>query len=317
MSDDNAIEVHGLRKTYGSQEAVAGVDLHVARGEVFALLGPNGAGKTTTVEILEGHRERTSGEVSVLGYDPQRLEREFKERIGVVLQETGVEPYLSVRETIDLYRGYYPKPLLTDHLLELVGLVEQAETRVIRLSGGQQRRLDVAIGLAGDPELVFLDEPTTGFDPAARRGAWEMVRGLQDLGKTIFLTTHYMEEAEYLAGRVAIIRKGEIVAEGPPSSLVGADPTTTVRFRLPDDASDVIAGIEGARVEEGLVAIETLVPTALLYELTRRAQDRGVELPELTVMRPSLEDTYLRLVGVDEPAAEQPAQPSRRRRGRR
>jgi ABC-2 type transport system ATP-binding protein len=314
----NAIEVRGLRKAYGDRVAVAGIDLHVARGEVFALLGPNGAGKTTTVEILEGHRERTSGEVSVLGYDPQRMEREFKERIGVVLQETGVEPYLSVRETLDMYRGYYPKPLTTDHMLELVGLKEQAETRVIRLSGGQQRRLDVAIGLAGDPELLFLDEPTTGFDPAARRGAWEMVRGLQDLGKTIFLTTHYMEEAEYLADRVAIIRKGEIVAEGPPSSLVGADPATTVRFRLPDDASDVIAGIEGARVDEGLVAIETLSPTTLLYELTRRAQERGVELPELTVMRPSLEDTYLRLVGVDEPADEQPApRPMRGRRGRR
>jgi ABC-2 type transport system ATP-binding protein len=318
LSSANAIEVRGLRKSYGERVAVAGIDLHVARGEVFALLGPNGAGKTTTVEILEGHRERTSGEVSVLGYDPQRMERGFKERIGVVLQETGVEPYLTVRETLDMYRGYYPHPLTTDHMLELVGLAEQAETRVIRLSGGQQRRLDVAIGLAGDPELVFLDEPTTGFDPAARRGAWEMVRGLQDLGKTIFLTTHYMEEAEYLAGRVAIIRRGEIVAEGPPSSLVGADPTTTVRFRLPADASDVIAGIEGARVDaEGLVAIETLAPTALLYELTRRAQDRGVELPELSVARPSLEDTYLRLVGADEPHEEPPAPSSRRRRGRR
>jgi ABC-2 type transport system ATP-binding protein len=316
LSSDNAIEVRGLRKSYGEREAVAGVDLRVARGEIFALLGPNGAGKTTTVEILEGHRERTSGEVSVLGYDPQRLEREFKERIGVVLQETGVEPYLSVRETIDLYRGYYPRPLETNHLLQLVGLVEQAATRVIRLSGGQQRRLDVAIGLAGDPELVFLDEPTTGFDPAARRGAWEMVRGLQDLGKTIFLTTHYMEEAEYLADRVAIIRKGEIVTEGQPSSLVGADPTTTVRFRVDGAAAGVIAGIEGARVDDGMVAIETLAPTALLYELTRRAQDRGVELPELTVARPSLEDTYLKLVGADEPADEQPA-PSSRRRGRR
>ena len=234
MTTENAIEVRGLRKSYGEREAVAGVDLYVAHGEVFALLGPNGAGKTTTVEILEGHRERTSGEVSVLGFDPQRLERAFKERIGVVLQETGVEPYLSVRETLDLYRSYYPHPMSTGHIMDLVGLTEQAETRVSRLSGGQQRRLDVAIGLAGDPELLFLDEPTTGFDPAARRSAWEMIRGLQDLGKTIFLTTHYMEEAEYLADRVAIIRRGEIVVEGPPASLVGADHTTTVRFLLPE-----------------------------------------------------------------------------------
>jgi ABC-2 type transport system ATP-binding protein len=316
MTNGTAIEVRGLRKSYGEREAVAGVDLQVSRGEVFALLGPNGAGKTTTVEILEGHRFRSSGDVSVLGFDPGRQERAYKERIGIVLQETGVEPYLSVRETIDLYRSYYPHPLATDHVLQLIGLTEQASTRVIRLSGGQQRRLDVGVGLAGDPELLFLDEPTTGFDPAARRGAWEMIRGLQALGKTIFLTTHYMEEAEYLASRVAIIRKGEIVAEGPPKALVEADPTTTVRFRLPHDATDVIEGIEGAVMNDGLVAIETLAPTALLFELTRRARDRGWELPELTVTRPSLEDTYLRLVGDEEPAEEQPA-PRRGRRGNR
>jgi ABC-2 type transport system ATP-binding protein len=317
VSGDNAIEVRGLRKSYGEREAVAGIDLHVARGEVFALLGPNGAGKTTTVEILEGHRDRSSGQVSVLGFDPRRQEREFKERIGVVLQETGVEPYLTVRETIEQYRGYYPHPLEAEHVLKLVGLTEQAETRCVRLSGGQMRRLDVGIGLAGDPELLFLDEPTTGFDPAARRGAWEMIRGLQALGKTIFLTTHYMEEAEYLADRVAIIRRGEIVVEGPPKSLVGADPTTTVRFQLPDGAPDVITGIEGALVaDDGLVAIETLAPTELLYELTRRARDRGVELDGLTVTRPSLEDTYLKLVGTDEPPVEQ-VEPVRRRRGSR
>ena len=222
-----------------------------------------------------------------------------------------------MRETLDLYRSYYPYPMSTHHMLDLVGLSEQADTRCIRLSGGQQRRLDVAIGLAGDPELLFLDEPTTGFDPAARRGAWEMIRGLQDLGKTIFLTTHYMEEAEYLADRVAIIRRGEIVAEGPPAALVGADKTTTVRFRLAEDAADVIAGIEGAQTEDGYVAIETLAPTALLYELTKRAHDRGIELPELTVTLPSLEDTYLKLVGADEPADEQPAPRRRGRRGNR
>jgi ABC-2 type transport system ATP-binding protein len=314
---DNAIEVRNLRKSYGPREAVAGVDFYVQRGEVFALLGPNGAGKTTTAEILEGHRDRTSGEVRVLGFDPQRQERAFKERIGVVLQETGTEPYLTVRETIDLYRSYYPHPMQTSHVLDLVGLTEQGDRRVIRLSGGQQRRLDVGIGLAGDPDLLFLDEPTTGFDPAARRGAWEMIRGLQALGKTIFLTTHYMEEAEYLASRVAIIRRGEIVAEGAPHTLVASEHTTTVRFLLTERASDVIAGIEGAQITDGRVAIETRAPTALLYELTRRAQERGVELSELSVMRPSLEDVYLRLVGEPESADEQPASRRRGRRGNR
>ena len=204
-----AIEVRGLRKSYGKTEAVRGVDLRVSKGEVFALLGPNGAGKTTIVEILEGHRDRTAGDVSVLGYDPGRGERALKQRIGIVLQSTGVEPYLSVEETIDLFRGYFPHPLPLDEILDAVGLSEQRRARVRRLSGGQQRRLDVAIGLAGDPELLFLDEPTSGFDPSARRGAWEMVRTLKSLGKTVVLTTHYMEEAETLADRVAIIGEGE------------------------------------------------------------------------------------------------------------
>ena len=209
-----AIEVRGLHKSYGQVEAVRGINLCVSKGEVFALLGPNGAGKTTTVEILEGHRGRSAGDVSVLGYDPGRNARALKRRIGIVIQSTSVEPYLSVEETINLFRGYYPHPLPLEQVLEVIGLREQRRTRVKRLSGGQQRRLDVAIGLAGDPELLFLDEPTTGFDPSARRGVWEMIRNLQSLGKTILLTTHYMDEAEHLADRAAIIVDGEIVAEG-------------------------------------------------------------------------------------------------------
>jgi ABC-2 type transport system ATP-binding protein len=302
---DLAIDVHGLHKRYGEIEAVRGIDLRVERGEVFALLGPNGAGKTTAVEILEGHRTRDSGEVSVLGFDPGEGSRELKARIGIVLQETGVEPYLTVEEVVELFRGYYPHPRSVDELLALVGLSEQRRQRVSKLSGGQQRRLDVAVGLAGDPELLFLDEPTTGFDPAARRSAWEMVRGLQALGKTILLTTHYMDEAEQLADRVAIIRRGEIVAGGTPAQLVGLDPHTTVRFRLPAAAPDLLQGIDGAGPgDDGLAVIETETPTSLLYELTRRAHERGLELNELTVKHPTLEDIYLRLIA--EPEADVP-----------
>ena len=304
LMDGVAIEVRGLRKRYGPVEAVAGVDLRVARGEVFALLGPNGAGKTTAVEILEGHRRRDAGEVSVLGFDPGRQERAFKERVGIVLQETGVEPYLTVEETVALYSGYYPHPRPVAEVIDLVGLAEQGRTRVSKLSGGQQRRLDVAIGLAGDPDLLFLDEPTTGFDPAARRGAWEMIRGLQNLGKTIFLTTHYMDEAEYLADRVAIIRRGRIVAEGAPRQLIDRDPVTTVRFWLEPGAESLIDGIEGAaRGDDSSTLIHTTDPTSLLYELTRRARERGAALTDLTVTRPTLEDTYLRLVGAEEAQA--------------
>jgi ABC-2 type transport system ATP-binding protein len=310
-----AIDVRGLRKSYGSVEAVAGIDLRVERGEVFALLGPNGAGKTTAVEILEGHRTRSGGEVSVLGYDPGRAEAAFKQRIGIVLQETGVEPYLTVEETVELYRGYYPHPRPLDEVLDLVGLTEQRATRVRRLSGGQQRRLDVAVGLAGDPDLLFLDEPTTGFDPAARRGAWEMVRGLQALGKTIFLTTHYMDEAQTLAGRVAIIRKGHIVAEGAPSDLIGAETVTTIRFREPANAA-LLDGLPVASREQRHVRIETESPTAALHELTSRAQERGIELEDLTVSKATLEDLYLRLVGQDAEVEATP-EPEPRRGGRR
>src|SRR6266567_3937884 len=218
---DTAIDVRGLHKSYGAVEAVRNVDLTIATGEVFALLGPNGAGKTTIVEILEGHRKRDAGTVSGLGFDPARRERALKERIGIVLQSTGIEQFLTVAEVIEMYRGYYPRPRPLDEIIDVVGLTEKRDERVKKLSGGQQRRLDVAIGLAGDPALLFLDEPTTGFDPGARRRMWETVRNLVSLGKTIFLTTHYMDEAQELADRVAVISAGQIVAEGPPETLAG------------------------------------------------------------------------------------------------
>ena len=224
---DQVIEVRGLHKSYGSVEAVGGIDLHVDRGEVFALLGPNGAGKTTTVEILEGFRSRSAGEIRVLGHDPGEHEVALRRRIGIVLQSTGVDPYLTVAETVQLYSGYYPSPRPADEVIDLVGLAAKRDTRVLKLSGGQQRRLDVAIALAGDPELLFLDEPTTGFDPTARRAAWEIVKGLTALGKTVFLTTHFMDEAQYLADRVAVIARGSIVAEGTPATLAGRDRMVT------------------------------------------------------------------------------------------
>ena len=288
---------------YGSKVAVDGIDLTVARGEVFALLGPNGAGKTTAVEILEGHRQRTSGDVSVLGFDPGTKDAVLKQRIGIVLQETGINRYLTVAETIELFRGYFPHPRPLDEVIRLVGLEEQRDVRVKKLSGGQQRRLDVGVGLAGDPELLFLDEPTTGFDPAARRGAWDMVRGLQALGKTIFLTTHYMEEAEHLAGRVAIIARGRIVAEDTPAGLTHMNPHTRIRFRATEAAADLIEGIEGAGVEAGYVDIATPSPTAVLAALTGRALERGTELVDLTVTRQTLEDAYLGLVDEAEQAS--------------
>ena len=303
-STDHAISVTGLRMSYGDLEAVRGIDLHVDVGEVFALLGPNGAGKTTTVEILEGHRKRTSGEVSVLGHDPERNERAFKDRIGIVLQETGVERYLTVEEVIELFRGYYPHPLPRDQIIEMVGLEEKRSSLVRRLSNGQQRRLDVAIGLAGDPDLLFLDEPTTGFDPAARRNAWEMIKGLNAAGKTVFLTTHYMEEAQYLADRVAIIARGKIVAEGAPIDLIGREAITTISFSDPgagsgDGLPDMVRDI--ATVSNGRVVIETTEPTKLLHALTTWAGEQVVELDNLTVTPRTLEDVYLKLTAEPEP----------------
>ena len=291
-----AIEVRGLHKSYGQVEAVRGIDLFVSKGEVFALLGPNGAGKTTMVEILEGHRDRSAGDVSVLGYDPGRNDQALKRRIGIVLQSTSVEPYLSVEETINLFRGYYPHPLPLEQILEVIGLREQRHTRVKRLSGGQQRRLDVAIGLAGDPELLFLDEPTTGFDPSARRGAWKMIRNLQSLGKTILLTTHYMDEAEHLADRAAIIVDGEIVAEGTPGELSQRDGSVTIGFRI-DSGSGALPEDLGAEQagNSGRYTITTSTPTRSLHQLTGWAVEQGIELQELSVSRPSLEDLFIEL----------------------
>ncbi len=291
------IEVHGLRKSYGDLEAVAGIDLHVDKGEVFALLGPNGAGKTTTTEILEGYRERTGGDAMVLGHDPAKGERALKERIGIVLQSTGVERFLTVRETIQMYGAYYPTSRPADEVIEVVGLTEKADARVMKLSGGQQRRLDVAIALAGDPELLFLDEPTTGFDPGARRNAWEMVKNLVSLGKTVFLTTHFMDEAQYLADRVAVIARGTIVAEGPPASIAGRDQMhTIIRFRPAAGAPNMPEWGHSAGAD-GTFTLQTDDATRAVHDVTGWALAHGVALEMLEVLQPSLEDVYLQLTG--------------------
>jgi ABC-2 type transport system ATP-binding protein len=283
------ISVSGLRKSYGELEAVRGIDLEVMPGEVFAILGPNGAGKTTTVEILEGYRRRSEGEVEVLGEDPGRAGREWRERIGIVLQSCRLDPYLTVRESLELFAGYYRKPRPVDEVIELIGLGEQADARARRLSGGQQRRLDVGMALVGDPDLLFLDEPTTGFDPAARRQAWEAIAGLRELGKTIVLTTHYMDEAQRLADRVTIVARGEVVARGTPEELgAGRGEAATITYRL--GGEDVV------------LATETPVET--LNELTGRALAEGLELEGLEVRRPSLEDVYLDLTGEGDREAE-------------
>jgi ABC-2 type transport system ATP-binding protein len=294
-----AIDVKGLRKSYGNVEAVRGIALHVDTGEIFALLGPNGAGKTTTVEILEGYRRRDSGDVEVLGADPQNGGRAFKERIGIVLQETSVDPFFTVGEVIELYGGYYPKPLPVDDVIEIVGLTAKRDERIRKLSGGQQRRLDVALGLAGDPELLFLDEPTTGFDPSARRNAWEMVKNLQTLGKTVLLTTHYMDEAQTLADRVAVIASGELVAEGPPDALGGRDVAgTKISFVLPPGSASPPSQIAGNFQVLGTSWMcESHDPLPLLHELTAWALNNRIELRSLQVSQPTLEDVYLSLTG--------------------
>src|SRR6202521_296399 len=278
-----AIEIKGLRKSYGPVEAVRGIDLSVAEGEVFGLLGPNGAGKTTTVEIVEGFRRRDAGTVSVLGFDPATGNRKLKEQIGIVLQKTGIDPYLPVAETIDMFRGYYPAPRPRDEVIELVGLTEKRDAKVTKLSGGQQRRLDVAIALAGDPRLLFLDEPTTGFDPGARRSAWEVIKNLAALGKTIFLTSHAMDEVEYLADRVAIIAAGRIVAEGPPSTLAGRQQAATVvKFQLPADGPALPDELrKGATVDGASVEMATDDPTRTLYEVTSWAVQAQISLDGL------------------------------------
>ena len=296
------ISVRGLVKRYGSHQAVAGIDLEVQHGEIFAFLGPNGAGKTTTVEILEGFRQRAAGEVSVLGQDPATADGEWRDRVGVVLQESEPEPGLSVRECLAMYAGYYRKPRDIDETIALVGLTAKAGTLATRLSGGQRRRLDFALALIGDPELIFLDEPTTGFDPSARRAAWEVVAGLRQLGKTIFLTTHYMDEAERLADRIAVLSAGHIVAEGTPRTLGGRDHmTTAISFTLPDGlaARDLPAGLSPLAEpgEDGLTVMYSESPLVHLQVLSNWALGHGFDLPDLDVHRPTLEEVYLSLTG--------------------
>jgi len=287
--------VRGLHKSYGAFEAVAGIDLEVSAGEIFAFLGPNGAGKTTTVEILEGFRERTAGEVTVLGEDPAGADGAWRDRIGVVLQESHPEPGLTFRECLELYAGYYSHPRDIADTISLAGLEEKADTLGERLSGGQRRRLDVALALIGDPELIFLDEPTTGFDPSARRTAWEVVSGLRALGKTVFLTTHYMDEAENLADRIAVIAAGKIVAEGTPATLGGRERmAATIRFTLPMGLSPDELPLRASTLN-GRVMVESRQPLRDVKALADWALDRGIDLPDLDVRRPSLEDVYLEL----------------------
>jgi len=285
--------------SYGSLDVLDGIDLEVRRGEVFAFLGPNGAGKTTTVEILEGFRHRTGGDVSVLGVDPARAGGEWRNHIGVVLQESQPEPELTVEECVSLYSGYYSHPRRVGDTLDLVGLADRASVRCARLSGGQRRRLDVALALIGDPELLFLDEPTTGFDPAARHAAWEVIAELRDLGKTVFLTTHYMEEAEHLADRIAVIARGRIVAEGTAESLGDrVEQLSTVRFTLPGQLSisDLPPTIPPSVVTtDGRVEAKVTSPLTVVGALAVWANERGIDLPDLQVSRPSLEDVYLQL----------------------
>jgi ABC-2 type transport system ATP-binding protein len=283
-----AIVVTDLRKSYGRIEALRGVSFEVAEGEVFGLLGPNGAGKTTTVEILEGYRARDGGTATVLGHDPGSSPKALRERIGVVLQQSEPSPLLTVRETHEMFAGYYARPRDVDEIIELVGLAEKRDARVKTLSGGQKRRLDLGVALVGNPELVFLDEPTTGFDPAARRAAWDLIRSLRSLGTTILLTTHYLDEAQQLADRVAVLRDGEIVRQGTPRELIGDSGVTEIRY-----------------VRDGEpVVLSTAEPTRVLNELTSAALASGLELDQLEVHRPTLEDVYLELVG-QEPEAEE------------
>jgi ABC-2 type transport system ATP-binding protein len=281
-----AIEARDVRKAYDSTEALRGISFDVEVGEVFGLLGPNGAGKTTTVEILEGYRPRDGGSVSVLGFDPQRAQRAFREQIGVVLQQSELWPTLTVRETHAMFAGYYERPRDIDEVIGLVGLDEKRDARVKTLSGGQKRRLDLGVALVGDPELVFLDEPTTGFDPAARRNAWGLIRSLRELGKTVLLTTHYLDEAQQLADRVAVLREGRIVSLGTPAELIGRSEAAEIRFRRNGEQ----------------VVIETEDPTRVLHELTSEALAEGRALEQLEVRRPTLEEVYLALVDEEEPA---------------
>jgi ABC-2 type transport system ATP-binding protein len=294
----SVIEVENLVKSYDDVEAVRGVDLHVDAGEVFALLGPNGAGKSTIVEILEGHRTKTSGSVSVLGFDPTDRHRDYRERIGIVLQETAVEDQLTVKEAIDIYGSMYPKRRPTAELIEIVGLEEKTDARIRTLSGGQRRRLELALGIVGDPDLIFLDEPTTGFDPSARRQAWSIVKNLTSLGKTVLLTTHYMDEAQFLADRVAVIAHGEIVAEGTPDSLGNRQTAQSIITFSTGASEELSLPIGGAVVaEDGSIEVRSDDPTNDLHTITGWALKNNIELVDLSVKRPSLEDVYLELTG--------------------
>jgi ABC-2 type transport system ATP-binding protein len=280
----SAISVRDLRKSYGASDALRGISFEIKEGEVFGLLGPNGAGKTTTIEILEGYRTRDGGDVEVLGFDPERARSAFRQRIGVVLQQSQLWPNLTVTETHRMFAGYYEHPRNVDEVVALVGLAEKRDARVKTLSGGQKRRLDLGVALVGDPDLVFLDEPTTGFDPAARRAAWDMIRSLRSLGKTILLTTHYLDEAEQLADRLAVLREGVIIREGTPAELTGGSSETEVRYR--EDGREIV--------------LRTSEPTKLLHRLTAEALADGRELEGLSVRRPTLEDVYLSLIAVHE-----------------
>jgi ABC-2 type transport system ATP-binding protein len=305
VTSDSAISVSGLRKSYGEQEAVRGIDFEVAPGEVFGFLGPNGAGKTTTIEILEGYRERSGGEVSVFGVDPGKPNRAWRNRVGLVLQECELDPLWTVREAISLFACFYDRPRPVEETIELVGLGDKRDARVATLSGGQKRRADVAIGIVGDPDLIFLDEPTTGFDPTARRDAWNMIEGLKALGKTVFLTTHYMDEAQHLADRVAILRDGRIVAQGRTEELGdNLGRRTVIGFSLDGgvSAEDVRSRVSGqVEIAGNQVEIETAEPQADLYRLLGLAEERGARLDDLEVRRPSLEDIFLELTR-EEPA---------------
>ena len=297
------ISVRGLHKSYGSVEAVRDVDLEVQRGEVFAFLGPNGAGKTTTVSVLEGYLERNAGEVSVLGRDPADADRAWRSRIGFVLQECRMDPLLTVRETLELYAGYYDEPRSVADTIEQVGLTEKADARAGKLSGGQQRRLDVAVALVGDPELLFLDEPTTGFDPSARRQAWGVIEGLKGLGKTVLLTTHYMDEAQALADHVAVIAEGRIIAAGTPEDIGGrGEAATEISFGLPAGVASGELPLRGELSDggrAGRVVVRSTEPVRDLNTLTGWALERGTDLDGLEVRRPSLEEVYLDLTGVE------------------
>ena len=301
MTISPAITIQNLRKTYGTVEALKGIDLEIQPGEIFALLGPNGAGKTTTIEILEGHRAPTSGSVSVLGFKPNERAHDFRERIGIVLQETTVDGYLTVRETVDLFSSYYSRPRNTDEILEIVGLESQRTSLARRLSGGQKRRLDVAIGLIGNPEILFLDEPTTGFDPQARRAAWEMVQRLEELGCTVVLTTHYMEEAEFLATRIAIMADGQIIASGTTPELRQKYTGSQISFQVDPRFNSIINKSQAVKdnsldLFDGTFTLRTNDPTPALHHLTSIAMSNNFQLDNLVVRQATLEDIYLSIL---------------------